>query len=169
MEGVGGLSRLADEEAGVITEDGSLAIEEIRSKLYTHGQRGELLKELTSCKGAVVGGTTSKEDQAPATTDGVDVVGETSEEDFTGLEINTATHGVEDGLSLLVDLLEHEVGISSFGDGVELHLEGLNGEGRVSAVSVSEEGERSTAVEVENILILQINDLLGVLHNGVYI
>ena len=89
----------------------------------------------------MVGGTTSEEDQASATTDGIHVVAETTEEDLACLEVDTTTHGVEDRLCLLVDLLEHEVGVSSLGDGIELHLESLNGEGRVSTVSVSEESK----------------------------
>ena len=47
------------------------------------------------------------------------------------LEVDASAHRVEDGLGLLVDLLQHVVGVSGLGDGVEFHLEGLNGERRV--------------------------------------
>lgn len=75
----------------------------------------------------MVGGTTSKEDQTPATSDGGDIVAKSSKDNLTSLKIDTTTHSVEDGLRLLVDFLEHVVGVSSLGDGVEFHLEGVDG------------------------------------------
>jgi hypothetical protein len=68
-QGIGGLTRLRNEDANVITEDGCLAVQEITGKLDGHGDFCELLENLSGCNGRVVTGTASTEHDATTTTD----------------------------------------------------------------------------------------------------
>ena len=53
-ERIGGLTRLGDEDAGVVTEDRCLSIEEVRGKLDRDGDLGQLLEDTTDGHARVV-------------------------------------------------------------------------------------------------------------------
>ena len=59
--------------------------------------------------------------------------------------------------------------VSSLGDGVEFHLKGVNGERGVVSLAVTEQSKGSVLVEVHNILVFQVDDFLGMLHDRVHI
>lgn len=81
-------------------------------------------------------GSAGHEHDAPAPPDRREVSLETTEVDPSGVKVDTATHGVDDGFGLLVDFLLHEVGEVSLHDGGQLDLEGLDGaDGREAVVT----------------------------------
>lgn len=166
-ERVGSLTRLGDEDASVVTEDGSLTIEEVRGKLDGDGDLSQLLKSTTNSHARVVGGTTSNEDQTSAAPDGADVLPKSTESHGLLLGVQATTHSVDDRLGLLKDLLLHEVVEAALHDLLELNLDGLDGADVAGAVSLGQTVNVELAlVNVSNVIILEVEDLLGVLNNG---
>jgi hypothetical protein len=167
QERVSGLTRLGDEDAGIITEDRSLSIEEIGGQLNGDGDLSKLLKDTTDSHARVIAGTAGNEDDAAASADGGDVRTETAESDGLVADVKTTTHGVDNGLGLLEDLLLHEVVELALHDLLELKLEGLDGSDVRAAISLLKTMDVEGAlVNVSNIVILKVHNLLGVLDNG---
>ena len=135
-EGVGSLTGLGDEDAGVVTEDGSLTVEEVGSQLDGDGDLSQILESTTNSHARVVGSTASDENQASATPDGADVLPKTTEGHGLLLGVQATTHSVDDRLGLLEDLLLHEVVEAALHDLLELNLDGLDGTDVAGAVSL---------------------------------
>lgn len=164
---VSGLTRLRDEDAGVVTEDGSLAVQEVRGQLDSNGDLGQLLEDTTDSHAGVVRGTASNEDDPAAAADCGEVLAEATKGDGLVLDIETTTHGVDNRLGLLEDLLLHEVVEAALHDLLELDLEGLNGTDVGGAVILVQAVDVERAlVDVGNVVVLEVQDLLGVLDNG---
>jgi hypothetical protein len=96
-----------------------------------------------------------------------------------GIKVDSSSHSVDDGFGLLVDFLLHKVVVLSLHDLGELDLEMLNSsDGRetvVSSKSVNVEfwisahafnTRRTSFGDVGDIVILKVEDPLGVLDNG---
>ena len=167
QERVSGLTGLGDKDAGVVTEDRSLSVEEVGSQLDGDGDLGQLLEDTTDSHARVVRGTASNEDDSAATTDGGDVLLETTQSDSLVLNVETTTHSVDDGLGLLENLLLHEVVVTALHDLLELDLDGLNGTDVGSARVLGQTVDvQLTIVDVSNIVVLEVENLLGVLDNG---
>lgn len=164
---VSGLTRLGNKDAGVVTEDRGLSVEEIRSQLDGDGDLGQLLEDTTNSHARVVRGTASDEDDSAATTDGRDVLLETTQSNSLVLNVETTTHSVDNGLGLLENLLLHEVVVTALHDLLELDLDGLDstnvGGTRVLGQTVN---VQLPVVNVSNIVVLEVKDLLGVLDDG---
>ena len=166
-ERVGGLTRLRDKDASVVTEDGCLAVEEVRGQLNGNGDLGKLLKDTTNSHTRVVRSTASNEDNPPASPDGGDVLTETTECDGLVDRVETSTHGVDDGLGLLENLLLHEVVEAALHNLLELDLQSLDGtDVGGSVILVQAVNVEGALVDVCNVVILEVQDLLGVLDNG---
>jgi len=84
--------------------------------------------------------TRSTRDEAdpPASSDHVEVRLETSEVDGPSIEVDSSSHGVDDGFGLFVDLLLHEVVELTLHDLGEFDLEGFDGSDRGHAVVLAE-------------------------------
>ena len=95
-ERVGSLTGLRDEDAGVVTEDGSLAVEEVGSQLDSDRDLGQLLKDTADGHAGVVRSTAGNEDDPTAATDRGEVLAKTTEGDGLVLHIETTTHGIHD-------------------------------------------------------------------------
>ena len=166
-ERISGLTRLGDEDASVVTEDGSLAIEEVRGKLDGDGDLGKLLEDTTDSHARVVTGSAGNEDDSAATANRCQVRTKTTKGDSLVGNVETTTHGVDNGLGLLEDLLLHEVIELALHDLLELELEGLDGAdvratiGLPQAVNVE-----GSLVNVSDIVVFEVHDLLGVLDDG---
>lgn len=166
-EGVGRLARLRDEDASVITEDGRLTIEEIGGKLDSNGDLDELLEDSTDGHTRVVARSAGNEYYPPAPTDRADIRPETTKGHGLVGDIETATHGVDDGLGLLEDLLLHEVVELALHDLLELQLEGLDGPHVRAAIRLLKPVDVERAlVDVGDVVVLEVQDLLGVLDDG---
>lgn len=166
-EGVSSLTRLGDEDAGVVTEDRCLSVEEIRGKLDGDGDLSQLLEDTTDSHARVVRGTASDENDSAATADGGDVLLKTTKVDSLVLEVKATTHSVDNRLGLLENLLLHEVVELALHDLLELDLDGLDGANVRSASLLSETvNVELSIVDVSNIVILEVENLLGVLDNG---
>ncbi|KAI6754186.1 hypothetical protein HG530_012700 [Fusarium avenaceum] len=166
-EGVSSLTRLGDEDTGVVTEDRGLSIKEIGSQLNGDGDLSELLKDTTDSHARVVRCTASNEYDAAASTNGGDVRTETTKGDGLVGDVETATHGVDNGLGLLENLLLHEVVKLTLHDLLELKLKGLDGSDVGAAIGLLEAVDVEGAlVDVSNVIILKVHDLLGVLDNS---
>ena len=166
-ERVSGLTRLRDEDTGVVTEDGGLSVKEIGGQLNGDGDLSKLLKDTTDSHARVVRGTASNEDDTAASADGGDVRAETTESDSLVGNVETTTHGVDDGLGLLENLLLHEVVELTLHDLLELELEGLDSSNVGAAIGLLETVDVERAlVDVGNVIVLKVHDLLGVLDNG---
>lgn len=72
-QGISSLTRLRNEDASVVSEDGSLTIKEIRGQLDRDGNLGKLLKDTTDSHARVVAGTAGNEDDSAASSNGGDV------------------------------------------------------------------------------------------------
>lgn len=166
-EGVSSLTGLGDEDAGVVTEDGSLTVEEVGGELDGDGDLGQLLESTTNSHARVVRSTASNEDQTSAASDGADVLSETTEGDGLLLGVQATTHGVDDGLGLLENLLLHEVVEAALHDLLQLDLDGLDGADVAGAVGLGQTvNVELTLVDVGNVIVLEVEDLLGVLDDG---
>ena len=161
------LTGLRDEHASVVTEDRGLSVQEVRRQLDGNRDLCELLKDTTNRHTAVVRGTASDEDDTSAAADRAHVRAQATERDGLVLDVQATTHGVDDGLGLLEDLLLHEVVELALHDLLELKLQGLDGSHVAAAIGLLETVDvEGTLVDVGNIVILQVHNLLGVLDDG---
>ena len=135
-EGVGSLTGLGDEDASVVTEDGSLTIEEVGCEFDGDGDLSQILESTANSHARVVGSTASDENQTSAAPDGADVLPKTTESHGLLLGVQATTHSVDDRLGLLEDLLLHEVVEAALHDLLELNLDGLDGTDVAGAVSL---------------------------------
>lgn len=166
-ERVGGLTGLRDEDAGVVTEDRGLTVEKVRGKLDGDGDLSQLLESTANSHARVVRGTTSDEDQTPATPNGADVLPKATKRNGLLLRVQTTTHGVDDGLWLLEDLLLHEVVEAALHNLLELDLDGLDSADVAGAVGLGQTVDVELAlVDVSNVIVLEVEHLLGVLDDG---
>ncbi|KAI3475145.1 hypothetical protein L1887_63506 [Cichorium endivia] len=166
-DGVGGLTGLRDKDADVVTEDGRLAVEEVRGELDRDGDLGELLKDGTGGEARVVRGAAGGHDDSAAAADGVEEGGEAAELDLALVKVDAATHGVDDGLGLLVDLLLHKVVEGALHDLCQLHLERLDGAHGAEAVVPAEAVDVELALgDVGHVVVLEVEDALGVLDDS---
>jgi len=115
----------------------------------------------------VVAGTAGDENDAAAATNGGDILTETTESDGLVDGIQTTSHGVHDGLGLLKDLLLHEVVELALHDLLELQFDGLDRTDVGGTVILGQAVDVQLAlVDVSDVIILQVEDLLGVLDDG---
>lgn len=103
-ESISCLSTLRHEDADIISEDWSLAIEEIGSQLQDDGQLRELLEDLTTRDGAVIAGSTGHHDESATALDVLEVLLDSSQHNLSRRQ-NATSHGVDNGIRLLVDFL----------------------------------------------------------------
>ena len=166
-EGIGSLAGLRHKYASVITEDGSLTIQEVGGQLHCNGDLRQLLKHTTHRHARVVAGTAGDEDQTTTAANGGDVLAKTTQSDHLVRNVQTTTHGVDHGLGLLEDLLLHEVVELALHDLLELQLDGLNGTDVGGAVVLGESVDvELSIVDVSNVIVLEVEHLLGVLDDG---
>lgn len=126
-ESIGGLSGLAHKDADVISEYGSLAIEEVTCKLDGNWNLGEFLENSTSGEAAVEAGTASDENETAAATNGGEISLKATKLHATEIKVHTSTHGVDNGLGLLKDFLLHEMAEVALHDLSQFHFKSLNG------------------------------------------
>ena len=166
-EGVGSLTGLGDEDASVVTEDRSLTVEEVGSQFDGDGDLSQVLESTADSHARVVRGTASDENQTSAAPDGADVLPKSTECDSLLLGVQATTHSVDDRLGLLENLLLHEVVEAALHDLLELDLDGLDGTDVAGAVSLGQTVDvELTLVDVGNVIVLEVEDLLGVLDDG---
>ena len=164
---VSGLTGLRNENAGIVTEDRGLAIQEVGGKLDADGDLSQLLENTTDSHAGVVAGTAGDEDDSAASADGGEIGSQTTEGHSLVGVVETATHGVDNGLGLLEDLLLHEVVELALHDLLELQLKGLDSADVGAAISLLKAVDVERAlVNVGDIIVLKVHDLLGVLHDS---
>ena len=101
-----------------------MSIEEVSGQVQHDRKFGQLLQKSPAGDGRVVGGAAADEEKPPASFDLGDELLDASEGDDLLLEVDPASHGVDDRLWLLEDLLLHEGGVVALHDLLDLHLEG---------------------------------------------
>lgn len=162
-ERISGLTGLRDEDASIITEHGRLTIEEIGGQLHGNGDLSKFLEDTANCHAGVEGSTASNENQPSAAADGGHVLAETTKRHRLVLDIETTTHGVDDRLWLLEDLLLHKVVEATLHNLLKLNLKSLDGTNVGGAVVLLQTvNVELTLVDVCNIIVLKVQDLLGV-------
>jgi len=167
QEGVGSLTRLRNENASVVTEDRGLSVKEVRGQLDRDGNLSQLLENTANSHTRVERSTASDEDDSAATTNGGDVLLETTKSDGLVLGVKTTAHSVDNRLGLLENLLLHEVVVAALHDLLELNLNGLNGTDVGGARVLGQTVDvQLTVVNVGNVVVLEVKDLLGVLDNS---
>jgi len=115
----------------------------------------------------VVAGTAGNEHDAAAATDSREIRLETTQSDLVSIKVDTTTHGVDDRVGLLVDLLLHEVIEGTLHDLGQLDLESLDGaDGGDTIIAAQTMDAEFTVADVGNIIVKEIQDSLGVLDNG---
>lgn len=75
----------------------------------------------------MVRGTAGNENDTSAATDGGKVSLETTKGDLVVLEVDTTTHGINNGLRLFINFLLHKVVKGTLHDLSQFNLQGLNG------------------------------------------
>lgn len=111
--------------------------------------------------------TARNKDDSAAAADGRNVRAETAKGDSLVGGIETTSHGVDDRLGLLENLLLHEVIELALHDLLKLKLQGLDGAHIGAAVRLLKAVNVQRAlVDVSNIIVLKVHDLLSVLDNG---
>lgn len=164
---ISSLTGLGGENTGIVAENRRLAIEEIRGQLDGDWDIGEFLKDTTDGHARVVRGTAGNKNDAAAAADSSNVLAQTTKSDHLVLDIETTTHGVDDRLRLLENLLLHEMVKLALHDLLELQLEGLDGTDVWRAVVLGEAMDvEGSVVDVGDIVVLEVEHLLGVLDDG---
>ncbi len=149
------LTRLGYEDAGIVSEDGRVSVQEVRGEFHGDRDLRELLKDAANGHAGVETGTASDEDDSAATVDRGDVLSEAAQGDFLVGNVEPATHGVDDGLGLLEDFLLHEVAELALHDLLQLDLERLDGTHVGSSVVLVHTVDVERAlVDVSDIVIL---------------
>ena len=186
---------MRNEHADIITEDRRLAIQEVTSQLGRYGNLSQLFKDGASlekkesdyysgqCKsvalqegdpidqwtyseGTVVAGSAGNEHNAAAAADSRQIGLESSQGNLVSVKVDATTHGVDDRVGLLVDLLLHEVIERSLHDLSQLNLQGLDrADGGDAIVATKAVDAELTLADVGNIIIEEVQDRLGVLDN----
>jgi hypothetical protein len=95
-DGISRLTRLREEHADVVTEDGRLAVQEVARELDTHGDLGELLEDRARSDARVVARPARNEHDAAAAADDGEVRAQAAQGDFVGVEVDAPTHSVND-------------------------------------------------------------------------
>lgn len=111
------------------------------------------------------------EHQASAAAHDGEVSPQAAEGDFVGVEVDSPTHGVDDGLGLLVDLLLHEVVEFALHDRSDLDLERLDAAScrdlarclGLIILAAQTVDMQLAARDVRDIVILEVENTLGVL------
>ena len=144
-----------------------MAIEEVGREFHGDGDFGEFFEGASDSHARVEAGSAGNEDQPSAAADGADILLETAKSDgFVG-DIQTTTHGIDDRLGLLEDLLLHEVVELSLHDFLEFQLEGLDGADVRGSVILGETVDIEGAiVDVGDIVVFEVQDFLRVLDNS---
>lgn len=115
----------------------------------------------------MVTGSAGNKHNTAAATNGGQVRLQASQGDLVSVKVDAATHGVDDRLGLLVDLLLHEVVEGSLHDLGQLNLEGLDGADGGDTIIAAETVDVKLALgNVGNIVIEKVEDGLGVLDNS---
>ena len=169
---VGRLATLADEDAGVVAEDGRLAIEEVACEFDADGNLGQLFEDGACRERRVVARAARAEDNAATAADNGQERPQTTQSDDVRVKVDAATHGVDDGLGLLVDLLLHEVVEATLHDLGKLELQGLD-KTRCGLLRLAVGGIAAQTVNgqfavgnVSDVIVLEEEDTLGVLDDG---
>lgn len=114
----------------------------------------------------VVTGTTSDKQESSAPSDDGQVSLETSEGDASRVKVDSSSHSVDDRFRLFVNLLLHKVVELSLHDLGELDLEGLDSSNRRKSVVLAKSVDvKFTFANVSNVIILEVQDSLGVLND----
>ena len=115
----------------------------------------------------MIAGPAGDEDDPSTAADGVDVLPQAAECDLLVLDIQATAHGIDDGLGLLKDFLLHKVVKITLHDLLQLEFDGLDGADVGGAIVLCQTMDVELAlVDVSDIVILEVEDLFGVLDNG---
>ena len=168
--GVGCLTTLADKDTDVVTEDWCLAIQEVRGQFDTDRNLCQFFENSARRQSRVVACTAGTEHDAAATTNNVEVCAKTAERDFVIVKVDTSTHGIHDGLRLLVNFFLHKVIELALHDRCNFYLQSLDATccGGIDLAVISAEAMdmKLTISNMRNVIILEVEYTLGVLHNG---
>jgi hypothetical protein len=141
QDGIGRLSTLTQEHANVVSEDGSLPIQEITRQFNGDGNLREFFEDGTGRYAGVVRGSACAEDDATTTANDGKVGFETTESDpartsvelerqgkavLVGIEVDTPSHRINHALRLFVDFLLHEVIKLALHNLRQFNLQGLD-------------------------------------------
>ena len=164
-EGVGGLTRLGDGDDHVVGVDDGVAVAEFGGVLDLDGQLAGLFDEVFADEGRVPRGAAGADDDAAAVEELLLVVDDAGEEHVFVNHVESATDAGAQGVGLLPDFLEHEVGEAALLEFVEVHLEGDELRGLLDVAEVGDV-EPAGAVHEGNLLVVEVDDLVGVLDDG---
>lgn len=115
----------------------------------------------------MVGGTASDKDDAAAPSDGANVLAQSTKSNLLVGDIQTTTHRVDNRLWLLENLLLHKVVELALHDFLKFQLQSLDGADGGGAITLaSTVNVELSLVNVGDIIVLKIENLLGVLDDG---
>ena len=155
---------MGHENAGVVAEDRSLAVEEIGGQLDADWKLCQLLKAATDSHARMVRSTAGDEYEAAAAADSANVLPQPTERHSLVLDVETTTHSVHHGFRLFEDFLLHEVVEAALHDLLKLDLDGLDGTDVAGTIGLAETMDVELAfVDVSDVVVFKIEDLLGVL------
>ena len=172
-DGIGSLSTLTDKHTDIISENRSLPVQEIRRQLDTDWDLGQFFKDRPGRKARMVTRSASGEHDPAATTHDGQVRSQPSQSNLVRIKVDTTTHGVDDRLGLLVNLLLHKVVEFAFHDRSDLDLEGLdatsrgNLAGSLGFIFLTPEtvDMEFTLGDMGDVIVLKVEDTLGVFYN----
>lgn len=167
QERIGSFSRLRNEDARIVAENGGLSVEEVGCEFHGDGDLSKLFEDAADGHARVVASAAGNEDDPPAAADGVDVLAETAECDLLVLDVQAAAHGVDDGLGLLKDFLLHKMVEFALHDLLQFEFNSLDGADVGGAVVLGQTMNVELAfMDVGNVIILEIKDFFCMFDNG---
>lgn len=166
-QSIRGLTGLAHKHAHVIAEDRAASVQKVAGQFRGNGNLRQLLKDGACGYAAMVACSAGNEDEATTPANRGKIGAQAAQLHIAGFKVHTATHGVEDAVGLLKNLLLHKVREIALHDFRELQLERLNGADRRDAVLALQLVDvQLTSCNVRHVVVLKIQHALRVLHDG---
>ena len=158
---VGRLARLRHGHDDVVLADDGVAVAELRGVLHLDGNAADRLHEVFADQRGVPRRAARHENDAPGVHEPVAVVDHARKFHLAGVGVDASADAVDDGPGLLVNLLEHEMGIAALFQLRDRQLEFLDVDLRVVVVQ-RDDFQRGVAVDHGDFAVAHVDEILGV-------
>ena len=162
---ISGFTRLRNGNDHVVWTDDGIAVTEFRSVLHFNRDAGKILKQVFSHQSRMPAGAASYDQDALCGLPFFPVVVDAGHFDFRPGHAHAAADGIQDGIRLLKNFLEHEVVEAALFDGFNLHFELVNLRRDHRVLEVANR-QAVLAVHDRDLFVVQVDHVLRVLDDG---
>ncbi len=162
---VGGFTALAHGNDHIIGIDDGVAVPEFRGVFHLNGNLRRLLYEILANEGRVPGSAARANDDTTGVHKLVLVVNDAAEHHILGFRVQSPFDAGAQSVGLFPNLLEHEVRESALFQLIQRQAQGVHLGGLVHIGEVYDV-DLTVAVQTGNLLVFQVNHLVGVFDYG---